>query len=204
MEKPRAGEPSPPREERLEKDLRVIESAWRDYIETDRLKFLASFTTQCPACGRNGFVINEYLYLMPRVGETIITVGICKFCGYTYRDIRLAESRGKQRLVIKVSKPSDLNIVVLKASSATVKIPELGMEMKPGPAAEGFITTIEGLLLRFKDILEFLCRDVKDGDKLRACSEKEKEIEEALEGKREFTVVIEDPEGVSAVIEEWS
>ena len=171
-----------------------------ELIDRERLRLLSSFETRCPACGREGFTLKMFLYDMPRVGKTILVVGRCDHCGYTYKDIRLAESRGKQRIVIKVSNLKDLNRIVLKSSSASIKIPELGLEMSPGPASEGFITTIEGILLRFKDVTLVLCRD-SSGKKKEICEKKLKEISDAINGEKEFTVIIEDPEGVSAVLE---
>ncbi len=178
----------------------LISAAWGNYIDSSKLVFLANFETKCPSCGSKGFLIQEYLYDMPRVGKTIITVGKCPKCGYTYRDIRLAESRGPQRLVIRVSSERDLNRIVLKASSASLRIPELGLEMTPGPAAEGFITTIEGILLRFLEVLSVVCRDA-EGEQAKNCERVRRDIESALRGEKEFTVVIEDPEGVSAILD---
>ena len=152
---------------------------------------------KCPACGRETLVLEDYLYDMPHVGKVILTSGKCSYCGYKFTDVRLAEARPPRRIVFEVTKPDDVNVLIVKASTATVRIPELGLEMKPGPAAEGFITTVEGLLARFLDVLKVACSS-EDVDE-ETCKQREKEIREAMEGRRRFTVIIEDPEGVSTI-----
>ncbi len=159
---------------------------------------IGEMKVKCPACGRETLVLEDYLYEIPHVGKVILTSGKCSYCGYKFTDVRLAEARNPRKIVFQVKEPKDVNVLIVKASTATVKVPELGLEMKPGPAAEGFITTIEGLLARFLDVLRIACSS-GEADR-RACTEKEREIREAMEGKRRFTVIMEDPEGVSAIV----
>ncbi len=151
--------------------------------------------TRCPACGSKGLVIEDYLYDIPEIGKVILSTGKCGFCGYRYTDIRMVEAKEPRRIIYYVEKPEDLNALVIRASTATIRIPEVGAEMKPGPAAQGFITTIEGVLYMFKDVLEFLCQDKKD----KICIGKLEWFNRAIEGKERFTLIIEDPDGVSII-----
>ncbi len=159
------------------------------------LQKIGEMETRCPACGSKGLVIEDYLYDMPEIGKVILSTGKCRFCGYRYTDVRVAEAKEPRRIIYRVEEPGDLNALVIRASTATIRIPEIGAEMKPGPAAQGFITTIEGVLYMFKDILEFICKDKKD----RICDEKLEWFEKAINGEKKFTLIIEDPDGVSAV-----
>ncbi len=157
--------------------------------------------TKCPACGKNSLHLVVYLYEVPMVGPVTMTVGKCGECGFSFRDVRLAEAKPPRRIVLEVQDPEDLDILVVRAPSATVRIEGLveegPLEMKPGPVADGFITTVEGILHRFKEVIDFLCEE-PDVDKAK-CEKVQKAVKEAIGGKRRFKLVIEDPEGVSAV-----
>ncbi|MET1102182.1 MAG: ZPR1 zinc finger domain-containing protein [Pyrodictiaceae archaeon] len=159
---------------------------------------VVEYVTKCPACGKATFKVNEYLYDVPLLGKIILTVGRCDACGYKFNDVKLAEPRGPRRLIYKVESPRDVNTIILKSASARVVIPELGLEMSPGPASEGFISTIEGVLRRFMDILDFLCS--QENIKRDTCWNAKRALEEAIEGRRKFTLVIEDPEGASKIL----
>jgi len=182
--------------------LRV--GAYRETIRTLKerkarlLKKIGEMESRCPVCGRHGLKIEDYLYDMPLIGEIILSTGKCNYCGYRYNDVRIVEAKSPQRIIYKAEGPDDLNALVVRASTATIKIPELGGEIKPGPMAQGYITTIEGVLHMFKDIAEFLCSSSEINEK--ACKEKLKWLDDAINGKVKFTLVIEDPEGVSMVI----
>ena len=166
--------------------------------EAKLLKKIGEMETRCPVCGRHGLRIEDYLYDMPLIGEIILSTGKCSYCNYRYNDVRIVEAKPLQKIIYKVEKLDDLNALVVRASTATIKILELGGEIKPGPAAQGFITTIEGVLYMFKDIAEFLCSSGEVDEK--TCKEKFKWLDDAVNGKVKFTFVIEDPEGVSMVI----
>ena len=157
--------------------------------------------TKCPACGKQTLHVTIYVYRVPLIGDIVMTTGKCTNCGFTFRDVRVAEQKQPQRLILDVEKPEDLNALVVRAPSATVKIRGLSeegdLEMKPGPIADGFITTVEGVLHRFREVLEFLCEE-PDVDKEK-CKQVLDRLREAIEGKRRFQLIIEDPEGVSAI-----
>ncbi len=156
-------------------------------------------TVKCPSCGHNSLRLSDYLYDMPLVGKVILTVGKCDKCGYKFNDVRLAEQKPPRRLKVLVESEKDLNIIVVRCSTATIRVPELGLELIPGPASEGFITTIEGVLRRFLDVLETLCKDAEP-KLLAECTRRRRELEEALKGNKRFTLIIEDPEGGSAIL----
>lgn len=152
---------------------------------------------QCPRCGGD-MQVSDYIYEMPIVGKVLISSGKCVKCGYRHSDARAMESHGPQRLVLRVEGPEDLNALVIRSSSASIRMPELGVEINPGPAAQGFITTVEGVLDRVLQVLDAL-RDDPDVNK-EEWARRRREVVEAKEGKRKFTFIIEDPEGVSRIV----
>ncbi len=158
---------------------------------------ILEYSVNCPVCG-SSMAVEEYLYDMPMVGKVIISTGRCPRCGYRWSDVRLAETRGPRRIIYRVESPDDVNALVIRASTATIRIPELGVEIKPGPAAKGYITTVEGIIIDVLEKAEFLCSDEKAS--LEKCREKIELLKKARDGKVKYTVILEDPEGVSAIV----
>lgn len=160
-------------------------------------QFLWKIEAECPVCGKKMF-IEEYMHNVPIIGRVILSSGECPGCKFTYRDTRMADSRGSQILRYRVKNLDDLGTIVIRASSASINIPELQVSITPGASSQGFITTVEGVLLRVAEVMDFLKKD-KDVDK-KAWKERMDALKKALEGKLEFTLVIEDPEGVSRIV----
>jgi len=160
------------------------------------LEKILEYEVQCPICGSK-FTVSDYLYEAPYVGKLIISGGVCSRCGYKWSDVRLAESRGARRIVYRVEKPDDVNALVVRASTATVRIPELGVEIIPGYAAQGYITTVEGLVLDILEKTKFLC---ESGEAPREeCLEKISLLEKAANGEISYTIELLDPIGVSMI-----
>jgi len=93
----------------------------------------------------------------------------------------------------------DLNKRVVRSSTGYIKIPEWGFEVRPGPASEGYISNVEGVLNRLEDSLKMLLKWV-DGEEKRKGEEILKKIEDVKRGKENITLIIEDPLGHSAII----
>lgn len=168
-----------------------------DSVGATQPQFLWNIEAQCPVCGSNMF-IEEYIHNVPIIGRVILSSGECPKCKFTYRDTRMADSRGSQILKYRVKSLEDLGTIVVRAASASIKIPELQVSITPGAASQGFITTVEGVLLRVVEVMNFLKKD-KDIDK-KAWKERMDALKKALEGEMEFTLIIEDPEGVSRIV----
>ncbi len=158
------------------------------------LKYLGEEVIECINCGKRSFRVRYYLYEVPYFGTIVLEVGICDECEFRRNDVSAVEISEPARIVVKVKRREDLNALVIKSSKASIMIPELGIEVNPGPAAPGYITTIEGILMNALDIIPLECFD--EGS---PCYFKVKEIKEAIEGKIPFTLIIEDPTGRSDV-----
>ncbi len=163
--------------------------------ETGPAKIL-EYTVKCPVCGAD-MRVEEYIYDMPGVGKVILTSGRCPRCGYRFSNVGLAETRGPVKITYRVEKPDDVNALVIRAATATIRVPELGLEIKPGPAAQGYITTVEGIMLDFIDKLDFMCSE-PDAPRDK-CIEKRRELEKARDGAIPYTLELYDPEGASHI-----
>ncbi|RZN38062.1 MAG: ZPR1 zinc finger domain-containing protein, partial [Methanophagales archaeon ANME-1-THS] len=92
----------------------------------------------------------------------------------------------------------DLNALVVRSSSGSIEIPELGVSIEP-KRGEAFITTVEGVLERVEDVVHLLSRD--ETGKERA-DEVLKRIAQIKSGEAGMTLIIDDPTGNSAIISE--
>ena len=152
----------------------------------------------CPLCG--GKATTTYLtYEVPVLGPLHISSFLCTRCGYKHSDVTPSGTGKAKKQVFKVKSKRDLYARVVRACTATIKIPELGVEIKPGPAAELFITNVEGVLNRVESALKSLAvlGAVKDQKSLEKALEK---VKMAKAGNLEITIILEDPVGVSAII----
>ncbi len=93
----------------------------------------------------------------------------------------------------------------MRSKSGTIELEEIGVKIEPGPAAEGFITNVEGVLERVRETL-LMAREFRrqegDEEAVKKADEILEYIEEVKEGKKPLTVRIADPLGNSALIGE--
>lgn len=157
------------------------------------------YTVTCPSCGRDTLVVREIYSEIPRFGRTVIVSMLCSKCGYRVNDSISLESKGPKRIEFKVLIPADLSARLIRSETSYIVVPELGLELKPGPRSEAFITNLEGLLERFLQVAEQLesTSGGKKGEKTKALL---KRLRRAMDGGIPFTVIVEDEAGNSAVI----
>ncbi len=119
-------------------------------------------------------------------------------CGFRHSDTLILSQHKPTRYELKVRTQEDLNARVVRSSTGRIRIPELGIDIKPGIASEAFVSNIEGVLERVKDVLEMTMR-WGENEKTRA-KQLLSIIERIKQGEVEVTVIIEDPLGNSAII----
>lgn len=141
---------------------------------------------------------------LPHFGDAMLVAGVCE-CGFRHSDTMLLSQREPSRHTLSVTCPEDLNARVIRSSSGTLRIPEIGVDVEPGFASESYISNIEGVLVRVKEIVEFAtsaARAACDPDRIAKGEEILAKIDYALAGRMELTVILEDPLGNSAIVSE--
>ena len=156
----------------------------------------------CPLCKKKTLTLTEDEMDVPYFGKTFIFSMNCTTCQYYKADIEAEQLKDPSRYTFEVSKAADMNIRVVKSSEATVKIPALKMSMEPGPSSEGFVTNIEGILQRFKKIIETERDTAEDEDQKKAAKNLLKKLWKVECGDTPVKIIIEDPSGNSAIISE--
>lgn len=135
-------------------------------------------------------------------GEAIQTTLLCPACGYHHGDLLLTRHGEPVRITLRVVRPSQLSARVARSSSATIRIPELGAAMEPGPRAEAFVSNVEGVLRRFLDVVQGQ-EAVADSRPARTTlAAVHRRIDGMIAGEEPFTFVMEDPSGNSEVQDE--
>ena len=154
---------------------------------------------RCPYCERE----IQYLYQtenIPYFSDILIVSARCE-CGYRHADTMVLQGAEPARWEIHVETPEDLNARVVRSASARVVIPELGVEIDPGPACEGFVSNVEGVVERIDDVVSGVLTWA-EGEERENALVLRRRIELAREGSLPFTLSIEDPTGNSAIVSE--
>lgn len=160
-----------------------------------------SFETQtsCPLCHED-LVIRWQSDEIPYFGEVMYITAACK-CSFRFADTLILTQKEPMRYVLKVEDLEDLNIRVVRSTSGTIRLPELGIDVEPGSISDSYITNIEGVLDRIYNVVITATKWSQDDEEKHSKGlEIQKYLEEVIEGKRPITVVIEDPFGNSAII----
>jgi zinc finger protein len=138
-------------------------------------------------------------YEVEHFGSVLLSVLTCAKCGYKHTDVITLTERGPIALAAKINLNEDLNMRVIKSGTATISIPEFGATITPGPYSEGYISNVEGILDRIQDALMFMLSSAK-GKRLRKGERMLKQFRFAKESKPNFTLVLKDPFGNSAIV----
>ena len=154
----------------------------------------------CPICNEKKLSLSEDEMDIPFFGLAYVFGMTCSGCGFHKSDVEAAESREPVKVSFTIANSKDLNIRVVKSSEAAVKIPQLKMEMQPGPDSIGFVSNVEGLLKKFKEILESERDSTDDEDVRKSAKNLLKKLWKVECGEQELKIIIEDPSGNSAII----
>ncbi|NON61226.1 ZPR1 zinc finger domain-containing protein [Acidianus sp. RZ1] len=143
---------------------------------------------KCPICGMDTLLAKDYLYDAGEVGEMVLSNWECENCHYRYRDVKPYEHSHPKRLELSVENEEDLNIIVYRSPFGNLIIPELSIEVISKDVSQGSFTTVEGILDEILENLGSLCDNGRCQD-----------IKNAKDGKKKFTLIIEDTSGTSFI-----
>jgi zinc finger protein len=173
---------------------------------------MESGDTVCFVCHKGKLLFSSSSISVPHFGEVNITTFVCNSCGYRSTDVIPIGSRPPSRYRCTINGEESLSIRVIRSHTGIITIPEIGMRIDPGVAAEGFITNTEGILNRALDIIDQVLRDSYTGSRtdgldedeclsrITRCLQVKDRIESARSGSCPMTLILEDPSGNSAII----
>lgn len=157
-------------------------------------------SSPCPACHQ---VTVEYTAMdldVPYFGDLLQTVFICSTCGFRHSDVIHGKTHEPRRWTFRTGTADDMMVRVVRSTSGTLRIPELGVLIEPGPASEAFVSNVEGVLTRVEMVLGQLRRDAETPEQRRLVEERLEQIELARTGKNPITLILEDPFGNSVIV----
>lgn len=155
--------------------------------------------SNCPACGTGRLKVRSMLYSVPFFNELAMFMVRCPKCGFSHNDVFSAEQRRPSRFSLRVDDESLLNVRIVRSGSCTYRLPEWGIEVEPGPSADAFISNVEGILFRVRAVVESACRFAELKAEKERASKILEEMKAAMQGQFPFTLVMEDPAGVSGI-----
>lgn len=152
---------------------------------------------ECPACGSELAVMTD-TYYAPHFGELFLSSASCE-CGFRHTDSFSLEVNEPVRYKMEI-REDNLFTKVIRSTSGTVRIPEIGIDLEPGPASQGFITNLEGVLRKMEDVTQ-TAKDwnADNYQKVERCDWILDQISETIDGNLKLTLVLEDPLGNSVV-----
>lgn len=153
---------------------------------------------QCPLCGSK-VPLKWYFDKIPYFDEILCISSNCK-CGFRYADTFILSEKEPVQYEFFVSSPEDLNTRVVRSSSGSIYIPELGVDVEPGALAEAFVSNVEGVLNRIEAVVETAKNWAETEEQKRKAEEILSKIAGIKRGEQTMTLIIKDPLGNSAII----
>ena len=155
----------------------------------------------CPFCHQKTLTLFESEREIPYFGRVYLFSMSCVSCKYHKADVEPVEQREAARYSIEVTCEDDMNVRVVRSSAATIKIPHV-TTITPGPASNGYVTNIEGILSRVKHQVETLRDDEEDPTAKHKAKNLAKKLQRVMWGQERLKIIIEDPTGNSAIVSE--
>ncbi|KAF2217247.1 hypothetical protein CERZMDRAFT_109019 [Cercospora zeae-maydis SCOH1-5] len=166
-----------------------------------------SFPASCPGCTRP-CATNMKMVNIPFFKQVVLMSTVCDHCGYRSNEVKTGgevPEKGR-KITLQVSTKEDLARDILKSESAALSCPELQLRVEPGTMG-GRFTTVEGIMTNIRKDLRAQAFGLEDGDadlpegagdSMATDSKKQWDtffslLEDAIEGRKDFTLVLEDP-----------
>jgi ZPR1-related zinc finger protein len=167
-------------------------------------KSTEDYSFKCPACKKGNLVISKTIYQLPDEDKMLIIKFECNNCKFNKNDIIPLTTRISPGIMtLKISSEEDLKSKIYRSPVGKLEIPELELIVEPGPSADFYYTNVEGILYRFEKAVSIFYNSLDKQDaQLPEIEEILKNLEKAINGKFEFTLIITDFEGGSYIIPE--
>ncbi len=160
----------------------------------------------CPVCGtEDSLRMLAHTSEIPYFGEhTQITMS-CSSCGWRVTDFIPAEGKKAGMWKLVIANRGHISARVVRSSSCTVRISELGLEVSPGSSSTGYISNVEGVLERFCMAIGTIRKQAerdKEDVTLEKCDDLLGRIESVKDAREIVTLELLDPVGHSQILHE--
>lgn len=161
-----------------------------------------SFSFKCPSCNQGQIKINKIIYDLKDGDQMVILSFNCDTCEYSNSDIIPISTNMKPGiLTLEIKNENDLKSKIYRSPTGKLEIPELELEVDPGPRADFYFTNVEGILLRFERAVRIYRNNLeKDDSQVKEIDEILDDLKKATKGSLPFTLKITDLTGGSYII----
>ena len=160
----------------------------------------------CPICfSDEGLTMIAHTSEIPYFGEHTQLTILCPSCGWKHTDFIPAEGKKPGAFSLDIEGIDMLSVRIIRSSSCTIKIEELGLEVEPGGATTGYVSNIEGVLNRFQGAVEMMYRQAKTSNEketIRKCEALLEKINLVKDGNLMVEITLLDPMGHSQILHE--
>jgi zinc finger protein len=163
---------------------------------------MESLDIPCPGCGHAPVIYTMTQTDVAFFGPMAETLLLCPRCGFKHSDTILLEQRAPLRFTLLIEGEADMSVRVVRSASCTVRIPELGVTIEPGPIAESYVSNVEGVLVRVERVVNYLRRDAESEPRRKKADKLLQRLAHLRTGKDRATLILEDPCGNSLVLSE--
>lgn len=153
----------------------------------------------CPFCHKKKLILREMERDIPYFGLVYLFSMDCSGCNYHKADIEVAENHGPVKYTLEIDSEEDMKIRVVKASTATIKLPHVG-SIEPGEASNGYVTNVEGILNRMKKQVEIIRDESEDKADRKKAKNIVKKLTKVMWGQDKLKMTLEDPNGNSSIV----
>ena len=154
----------------------------------------------CSVCQKPGITLSRTIYNLPDGDEILILLLNCEACGYKKTDTIPMYNAFEPGIYTLSVDDHDFTHKIFRGAQGNLDIPEVGVSIERGPAAEYDFTNVEGILLKMKTQVEFFLKtNPTDCKEWENANEVFKRLKNCLSGKMKFTVILDDPEGGSYI-----
>ena len=158
----------------------------------------------CPVCfSENGLTMIAHTSEIPYFGEHTQLTILCPSCGWKHTDFIPAEGKKPGAYSLNINDSEMLSVRIIRSSSCTVKITDLGLEVEPGGATTGYVSNIEGVLNRFEDAIRLMYRQSiasNEEETIKKCEELFNKINLVKSGDMDVIITLLDPMGHSQIL----
>jgi zinc finger protein len=148
--------------------------------------------SSCPLCQAD-MVIKWQKDTIPYFGDIMYTTAQCGRCTFKFADTIILSSKDPVCYSLPIRTEADLAARVIRSTSGTILIDEIGVMVEPGPISESYVTNAEGVLQRVRGVVESTVRwSEADGDF--------EKVDIALDLLRKIDAVIDNPETAPAAL----
>lgn len=158
----------------------------------------------CPICfSEEGLTMIAHTSEIPYFGEHTQLTILCPSCGWKHTDFIPAEGKKPGAWSLDISDSEMLSVRIVRSSSCTVKIEDLGLEVDPGGATTGYVSNVEGVLNRFEGAIQLMYRQsisYDEKDIIEKCESLLERINLVKSGDLAVKIVLLDPMGHSQIL----